>query len=105
MSDKYQKVDIETTKQAGNFLFAPSDDSEYLDMRTRIKSDKMSELLLYYSILGNTFGCDVATDIKDTLERILISKGKDNGREQAVKVLMQNFPKRVEVAKGSDNEF
>lgn len=105
MSDKVQKVDVETTKQAGSFLFGPSDDSEYLDMRTRIKSDKMSELLLYYSILGNTYGCDVATDIKDTLERILISKGKENGRTEAVRVLMQNFPKRVEVSKGTDNEF
>lgn len=104
MSD-YKKVDVETTKQAGSFLFSPVDSSEYLDMRTRIRSDKMSELLLYYSILGNTYGCDVATDIKDTLERLLISKGKENGRSEAVQVLQQNFPKRVEVAKGSDGEF
>ena len=104
MSGQPQKIDVETTKLAGAFLFDKLRNSEYLDMRTQIKSDKMSQMLLYYSIVGNTYGVDVATDIKDTIERLLISKLPDTGRRQAVETLKQNFPKRVEVAKGFDDD-
>jgi hypothetical protein len=102
MSDKYEKIDVETTKLAGAFLFHKEANSEYLDMRTQVKSDKMSEMLLYYSIMGNTYGIDVCMDIKDTVERLLISRLPDTGRRQAVETLKQNFPKRVEIEKGSD---
>lgn len=99
-----KKIDVETTKQAGNFLFKnPSDDeSQYLNMRTIIKSDSMSELLLYYSILGNSYGSKVAIDTKDYIEELLISRN-GMGREQAVLTLKQNFPKRIEVEKGFES--
>lgn len=106
MSDyKPKKIDVETTKQAGNYLFKnPGEiESEYLDMRTIINSDSMSELLLYYGILGNTYGSQVAIDIKDTIERLLISR-RGVGREQAVLTLKQNFPKRIEVEKGWETD-
>jgi len=103
-----KKVDVETTKLAGEYLFGKpkggEGDSEYLDMRTIIHSDSMSELLLYYGILGNTFGSNVSIDIKDTIERLLISR-KGIGRDQAVITLKQNFPKRIEVEKGWDEEY
>lgn len=107
--EKRERIDKETTKQGGDYLFSKQgmSDSEYMDMRTRIRSDSMSEYLLYLSILGNTYGSTVARNVKDTTERLLISsldKNDINGRSEAVAVLRQNFPKRIEIEKGFDEE-
>lgn len=108
MSDeRRERIDKETTKQGGDFLFSGKGltPSEYMDMRTRIRSDSMTEHLQLLSILGNTYGSRVSRDVKDSTERILVSsvdKNGVNGRSEAVQVLQQNFPKRVEVDKGSD---
>lgn len=105
MSDQVKRLDKETTKKAGGFLFdTPSDESKAMDMRTIIKGDKMMKTLLYYGGMYELFSSNSARDIKDLIERLLCS---DNGlsREQAVQTLKQNFPKRIEIDKGSDNEF
>ena len=107
MSGKRDRMGQDTTRQAGEFLFSGKEmsSSQYLDMRTRIKSDKMMKLLLYYSVMGQTMSSNVALQIKDATERLLISQESKegiSGREEAVRVLQQNFPKRVEVEKGWD---
>lgn len=111
MSDRARdRISQDTTRQAGEFLFRlPTQneseaDSQGLDMRTRVNSDKMMRLLLYYGLMADSFGSETARDIKDRIERLLISK-KGGGREDAVNVLKQNFPKKVEIEKGSDHEF
>lgn len=110
MSDRPDRMDQETTKSAGQFLFKlPTRDqndheSNGLDMRTRIRSDKMMRLLLYYGFMGERFNSGTATQIKDRLERLLISHD-GLGRDEAVNVLKQNFPKRVEIEKGHDGSI
>lgn len=105
MSDEGRRLDKETTKKAGGFLFdTPSDESKALDMRTIIKSDKMMKNILYYGGMSELFDSEAAKQIKDLMERLLISD-KGIAREQAVETLKQNFPKRIEVDKGSDNAF
>lgn len=105
MSNKTERMDQETTKQAGQYLFrVPADESQALNMRTRIHGDKMVKVLTYYNVIGVVFDCTEAIQIKDTMELLLISshhEGRD-GRLEAVEVLKQNFPKRVEVEKGWD---
>lgn len=105
MSSDSKRLDRETTKKAGSFLFdTPEDESKALDMRTIIKGDKMMRTLLYYGGMSELFKSNSAKDIKNLIERLLMS---DNGirAEQAVETLKQNFPKRIEVDKGTDNEF
>lgn len=109
MSKPRQRVNPDTTGQAGEFLFGSTGmgDSEFLDMRTRIRSDKMLKLLLYYAVMGESMSSETALVIKDATERLLISQDSEdspNGRREAVEVLKQNFPKRVEVEKGWDRE-
>lgn len=105
MSNNPKRMDQETTKAAGRYLFElPTDDSQAMDMRTQIKGKEMMKLLMYYGGMSQIFGSSDAAKIKDLMERLLIS---DNGlgRLQAVETLKQNFPKRVEVDKGSDGSF
>jgi hypothetical protein len=109
MSGKRDRMGQDTTRQAGDFLFSDKgmEDSEYLDMRTRIKSDKMMRLLLYYSVMGKAMKSETALDIKNATQRLLVSQETGtgiSGREEAVRVLQQNFPKRVEVEKGWDRD-
>lgn len=100
-----KRMDQETTKKAGGYLFdTPKDESLALDMRTIIKGEKMMKTLLYYGGMSEVFKATDATKIKDLMERLLISDN-GTGREQAVETLKQNFPKRVEIDKGSDGEF
>lgn len=105
---KRDRVGQDTTQKAGEFLFSDKgmEDSDFLDMRTTIRSDKMMRLLLYYSVMGKSMKSSTAMEIKDSTERLLISQVYEgiNGREQAVRVLQQNFPKRVEIEKGWDLE-
>lgn len=106
MSEKPERIDVETTKLAGTFLFkTPNDNKEEgeekaLDMRSRIKSDSMFKVILYYGVLSDAFGVKEARDIVSRIKRCLISQGDINGRTEAVSILQQNFPKRVEVEKG-----
>ena len=110
MSDRPDRMDQETTKSAGAYLFRlpkqdhKIEDSNGLDMRTRVRSDKMMRLLLYYGFMGEKFGSKTATQIKDRLERLLISHD-GLGRDEAVNVLKQNFPKRVEIERGHDGSI
>lgn len=105
MSDNPKRMDQETTKKAGGYLFdLPADESEALDMRTIIKGKAMMMSLLWYGGMSQVFQAEDATTIKDLMERLLISDN-GTGRVQAVETLKQNFPKRIEVDKGSDGSF
>jgi len=109
LSAPKERMDQETTKQAGHYLFKATNretdrDSDYLDMRTRVFSDESMKLLLYYGVMAENFGSSSAQKIKDRIERLLISKN-GLGREEAVSVLKQNFPKRVEIEKGKEGEY
>lgn len=93
----------ETSAIAGTFLFkTPSDDSKALDMRTRINSPETMKAMMYYGVLGYSLGSEKAQEIKDLMERLLISSEKGMGRAEAVETLRQNLPKRVEVDRGTD---
>lgn len=105
MSDNPKRMDQETTKQAGKFLFSmPYNESQAMDMRTQIKGELMMKALTYYGVMSELHGSTHAAQAKDLIERLLIS---DNGlgRAQAVETLRQNFPKRVEIDKGTDGVF
>jgi hypothetical protein len=96
----------QTSIQAGKFLFdLPSDEAQALDMRTRINSPDIMRTLLFYGVLDEALGSKVAKQIKGLMERLFISADKGLGRSEAVEVLKQNFPKRVEIEKGSDGSF
>lgn len=104
MSSK-RKLSQEVMSKAGSFLFdVPSDESHALNMRSRIRSDKMMKVLLYYQLMEDALGSQIARKIKMSMEEMLISY-EGQGREEAVKTLQQNAPKRVEVDKGSDGVF
>lgn len=100
-SDK--RISEHTEKKAGDFLFDQGkfEESQYLDMRTRIKSEATMRALMFYGILAEGLGSERSKEIKDIVERMLISYG-GKGREEAVEVLKQQFPKRVEVEKGRE---
>lgn len=104
MSDKTGRtLSQETSALAGTFLFKlPADNSEALDMRTRINSGETMKAILYYGILGYSLKSETALDIKNLIERLLISGEQGMGRAEAVETLRQNLPKRVEIEKGSD---
>ena len=104
MSQEGKKtLNQETSSIAGQFLFkTPSDDSEALDMRTRINSPATMKAIMYYGVLGYSLKSENAKTIKNLMERLLISGEKGMGRAEAVETLRQNLPKRVEVEKGTD---
>ncbi|MHC4573385.1 MAG: hypothetical protein ACYS76_04525 [Planctomycetota bacterium] len=101
MATDEKKLGKHTEAMAGRFLFEPGDlnDSQFLDMRTRIKSEKAMNALLHYGILGEVMKCDEATMIGDMIKRLFIAND-GQGRAEGVEVLRQNFPKKVEIAKG-----
>lgn len=104
MSEKTGKtLNQETSSIAGAFLFKlPSDESKALDMRTRINSAETMKAIMYYAVLGESLKSETAKEIKDLMERLLISGREGMGRAEAVETLRQNLPKRVEIEKGSD---
>lgn len=99
-----KRISFATEKHAGEFLFASKemDDSQFMDMRTRIKSEETMKGLLFYGILSERLGCSAAGDIKDLMERMLIARD-GAGRAEAVMILRQNLPRVREVDKGHDN--
>jgi len=106
MSDKKsdKKISYHTERVAGRYLFEDKemDASKWLDMRTRITSENTMKALVFYGILSEGLECGSAGDIKDMIERMLIARG-GKGREEAVEILRQNFPRIREVAKGYES--
>ncbi len=104
MSDKGRRtLNQETSSIAGGFLFkTPTDESKALDMRTRVNSAETMKALMYYGVLGYSLQSEKAKEIKDLMERLLISGSQGMGRAEAVETLRQNLPKRVEIEKGTD---
>lgn len=104
MSDKTGRtLSQETSGLAGQYLFKlPPDESEALDMRTRINSGETMKAIMYYGILGYSLKSETAKTIKNLMERLMISGQQGMGRAEAVETLRQNLPKRVEIEKGSD---
>lgn len=100
-----KRISFATEKHAGEFLFDAKEmkDSQYMDMRTRIKSEDTMKGLLFYAILSERLECTAATQIKDIMERMLIARD-GQGREEAVMILRQNLPRVREVDKGHDDE-
>jgi hypothetical protein len=106
MSSRSRTLDQETSGLAGAFLFKiPSDNSQALDMRTRINSPATMKAMLYYGVLATSLGSEKAKEIKDLMQRLLIASEKGMGRAEAVETLKQNLPKRVEVDKGTDGSI
>lgn len=106
MSGKDQKkVSYRTERVAGRYLFEDKemDPSKWLDMRTRITSEDTMNALIFYGILSEALDCNRAGNIKDMIERMLIARG-GKGREEAVDILKQNFPRIREVEKGYERE-
>lgn len=100
-SGRDKRISEHTERKAGTFLFDISDfdKDQALDMRTRVKSESMMNVLLHYGILSEGLEASNATKIKGIVERLLIAYD-GGGRTDAVEVLRQNFPRRVEVRKG-----
>lgn len=107
MSEKSGKtLNQETSSIAGSFLFRlPTDESKALDMRTRVNSAETMKALMYYGVLGESLKSEKAKEIKDLMERLLISGSQGMGRAEAVETLRQNLPKRVEIEKGHDGSL
>jgi len=104
MSDR--KVGPHTERMAGSYLFSINMEGEgaskALDMRTRVRSEAGMRALLYLGTLAETMDSDVARELKDLTERLFIAYGGE-GRTEAVEVLRQNFPKKVEIEKGRED--
>lgn len=98
-----KKISFHTEKKAGEYLFNKGDmsDSQFLDMRTRIRSEETMKGLVFYGLLLEGLNSEAAGKIKDMIERMLIARG-GVGREEAVQILKQNFPRVREVDKGHD---
>ena len=101
-----KKISFHTERKAGEYLFDKGGkditDSQFLDMRTRIKSEDTMKGLVFYGILHEGLDCSAAGEIKDMLERMLIARG-GAGRSEAVAILQQNFPRVREVDKGREH--
>lgn len=98
-----KRISFHTEKHAGQYLFDKGklNESKFMDMRTRITSEDTMRALIFYGILKEGLKCSAAGNIKDMIERMLIARG-GKGREEAVEILKQNFPKIREVEKGYD---
>ncbi len=103
-----KKISFHTERKAGEYLFDKGGeeitDSQFLDMRTRIKSEDTMKALVFYGILGEQLECEAARDIQDMMERMLIARNGE-GRWEAVQILKQNFPRIREVDKGHDKDL
>ena len=92
-----------TEARAGEFLFQKGelDEGQYLDMRTRVKSEKAMTALIHYGILFESMGCDEAGQVGGLIKRLFIAN-EGLGRTEAVDILRQNFPKKVEILRGTE---
>lgn len=100
-----QRLGKYTEARAGEYLFERGelDEGQYLDMRTRIKSEKAMTAILHYGILHESMECDEAKKLGNLIKRLFIAKD-GLGRQEAVDILRQNFPKKVEIHKGTEIE-
>jgi len=98
-----QRLGKHTEQKAGEFLFQKGDldEGQYLDMRTRVKSEKAMTALIHYGILFESMGCEEAGEVGGLIKRLFIAN-EGLGRQEAVTILRQNFPKKVEIHKGSE---
>jgi len=98
-----RKISQLTEQKAGEYLFEKGElsDSQFMDMRTRVRSESGMRALLYLGVLHESMECSEAGEIKDLMERLFVAYG-GGGRAEAVEILKQNFPKKVEVEKGSE---
>jgi hypothetical protein len=96
-----KRISFATEKHAGEFLFSSKEmnDSQFMDMRTRIVSEDTMKGLLFYGVLFERLECKAAGELKDMIERMLIARD-GTGREEAVSILRQNLPRVREVDKG-----
>lgn len=102
MSDE-KKVSPHTERKAGAYLFdTPEDDDQALDMRTRVRTEDGMRALLYLGVLHEAMDSDVAGQVKGIMERLFIAY-QGQGRAEAVDVLRQSFPKKIEVEKGIES--
>ena len=94
MSKDPRRVSEHTEREAGKFLFDVSafDENQALDMRTRVKSESMMNVLLFYGIMSEGLESKNATKIKGIVERLLVAFD-GGGRNEAVDVLRQALPK------------
>lgn len=100
--DSDKKISQHTETQAGTFLFEMDKlDPQALDMRSVIKTKEAMRAALYYGSLSDGYKSKAALTIKSLLLRLLMSQDGFS-RQNAVDVLRQNFPKKVEIEKGSD---
>jgi len=100
--DEGKKIGQHTERLAGEFAFEMKErESEGLDMRTVIRTREVMQALDYYGSIEIVYNSDTAKAIKDMMNRRLMSQ-EGFGRQNAVDVLRQNFPKKVEVDKGTD---
>jgi len=92
-----------TEARAGEFLFQKGelDENQYLDMRTRVKSEKAMTALIHYGILFESMDCAEAGQVGGLIKRLFIAN-EGLGRQEAVDILRQNFPKKVEIHKGTE---
>jgi len=98
-----QRLGKYTEARAGEFLFQKGDldEDQYLDMRTRIKSEKAMTAMIHYGILFESMGCKEAGQVGGLIKRLFIAN-EGLGRSEAVDILRQNFPKKVEIHRGSE---
>jgi len=92
-----------TEARAGEFLFQKGelDEGQYLDMRTRVRSEKAMTALIHYGILFESMGCAEAGQVGGLIKRLYIAN-EGLGRTEAVDILRQNFPKKVEIHRGTE---
>ena len=102
--DSDKKISQHTETQAGTFLFEMDKiDDRALDMRSVIKTKEGMRACLYYGSLGDGYDCKEARDVKSLLLRLFMCQDGFS-RQNAVDVLRQNFPKKVEIEKGRESE-
>lgn len=100
--DDAKKIGQHTERLAGEFAFEIKElEGKALDMRTVIRTKEVMQALDYYGSLEIVYSCTNAIAIKNMMNRRLVSQ-EGFGRQNAVDVLRQNFPKKVEVDKGTD---
>ena len=99
-----QRLGKHTEARAGEFLFEKGDltTGQYLDMRTRVKSEKAMTAMIHYGILFESMGCKEAGQLGGLIKRLFIAND-GLGRVEAVEILKQNFPKKVEITRGSED--
>jgi len=102
---KESKISQATERKAGDYLFSSQgmDDSQFMDFRTRINRSETFNAIIYYSIVRENLGSSVAGNIKDAIERCLVSNA-GKGREEATAVLRQQFPKVRFIETGHEKE-